>query len=347
MTDTAPIRPDERFDEERVSAYLHEHLGELIGPGPIEFEQFPGGAANLTYVARSGEGEFVLRRAPLGPVAKHGHDMHREYRVLSRLWKGYPPAPRAYHYCDDPTVMGKPFFIMERRTGFVIRSTWPGEFRNDSDLQRRVAESVVDGLSMFHRVDAAAVDLEDLGHPEGFVQRQVDGWSGRWEAARTREVPEMDRAAELLGAAVPDPQTTTLLHNDYKLDNAMVDASGSLVAVFDWDMATRGDPLADLGTLLGYWADPDAPAYSILAGHAVPLTPVMTKREVVDRYAASTGFDVSRLAYYEGLAFFRIAVILEQIYARYAAGQTKDARFAAFEPAAPILARSALAALER
>ncbi len=347
MTDTAPIRPDERFDEDRVAAYLREHLGELIGPGPIEFEQFPGGAANLTYVARSARGEFVLRRAPLGPVAKHGHDMRREYRVLSRLWKGYPPAPRAYHYCDDAAVMGKPFFIMERRTGFVIRSIWPDVFRNDPDLQRRVAGSVVDGLSAFHRVDAAAVGLDDLGHPDGFVRRQVEGWSGRWDAARTRDVPEMDRVAEILGSAVPDPHATTLLHNDYKLDNAMVDASGSLVAVFDWDMATRGDPLTDLGTLLGYWADPDEPAYAILAGHAVPLTPVMTKGEVVARYAASTGFDVSRLAYYEGLALFRLAVILEQIYARYVAGQTKDQRFAAFEPAAPILARSALAALER
>jgi len=347
MTDTAPIRPDERFDEERVAAYLHTHLEEFVGPGSIEFEQFPGGAANLTYLARTDHRDFVLRRAPLGRVAEHGHDMQREYRVLSRLWAGYSPAPRAYHYCDDPTVMGKPFFIMERKTGLVIRSTWPTEIGVDAALRRRVAESVVDGLSSLHRVDAGAVGLGKLGHPEGFVQRQVDGWRGRWEAAKTRHVPEMDRAAEILGSAVPDPQTTTLLHNDYKVDNVMVDTAGSLVAVFDWDMATRGDPLVDVGTLLGYWADPDDPAYAILAGHAVPMTPVMTKREVVDRYATSTGFDVERLAYYEGLALFRIAVILEQIYARYAAGQTKDDRFAAFEPAAPILARSALAALER
>jgi len=346
MTDTAPIRPDERFDEDRVSSYLIEHLGEVVGDGPVAFEQFPGGAANLTYLARTDRGEFVLRRAPLGRVANHGHDMEREYRVLSRLWRSYAPAPRAYHYCADPAVMGKPFFVMERRIGLVIRSTWPAEIGADADVRRRVTESVVNGLSDLHRVDADAVGLGDLGHPDGFVQRQVEGWRGRWEAAKTREVPAMDRSAEILASAVPEPQATTLLHNDYKLDNAMVDADGSLVAVFDWDMATRGDPLIDLGTLLGYWADPDDPVYAILAGHAVPLTPVMTKREVVDRYVASTGFVVDELAFYEGLALFRIAVILEQIYARYAAGQTKDARFAAFEPAAPILARSALTALE-
>ena len=345
MKDTAAIRPDERFDEDRVARYLHAAVPELVGPDPITFEQFPGGSANLTYLARTGRGEFVLRRAPLGPVAKHGHDMHREYRVLSRLWKGYPPAPRAYHYCDDPDVMGKPFFVMERRIGLVIRSKWPAVVGDDPVLQRRIAGSVVDGLSDLHRVDAASIGLGDLGHPDGFVRRQVDGWRGRWEAAKTRDVPDMERTADILAGDIPDPQAATLLHNDYKLDNAMVSPDGSLVAVFDWDMTTRGDPLTDLGTLLGYWADPDDPAYAIRAAHVGPLTPVMTKEEVVDRYAAATGFDVGRLAFYKALALFRIAVILEQIYARYAAGQTKDARFAGFEPAAPILARSALDAL--
>ena len=345
MRDTAAIRPDERFEEERVARYLHDELGDLIGDGEITFEQFPGGSANLTYLARSERGEFVLRRAPLGPVAKHGHDMQREYRVLSRLWKGYPPAPRAYHFCEDPSVMGKPFFVMERRSGLVIRSRWPAGVDTDPALQRRITESVVDGLADLHRVDPVAIGLGDLGHPDGFARRQVDGWMGRWDAAKTREVPEMDRTAELLDDDIPEAQAVALLHNDYKLDNAMVAPDGSLVAVFDWDMATRGDPLIDLGTLLGYWANPDEPGYAILAAHVVPLTPVMTKDEVVDRYAAATGFNVERLPFYRALALFRIAVILEQIYARYAAGQTKDDRFAGFEPAAPILARAALDAL--
>lgn len=346
MNDAGPIRPDERFDEEGVTAYLRGHLGDLIGSGSIEFLQFPGGAANLTYLARTDRTELVLRRAPLGPVAMGSHDMEREYRVLSRLWKEYSPAPRAYHYCDDPEVMGKPFFVMERRDGLVVRSEWPVEIGGDKEVQRSVTENVVDGLAALHRVEPDAVGLGDLGRPGGFVTRQVDGWLRRWEAARTREVGDMDRAADLLASTIPSPQGTVLLHNDYKLDNTMVDARGSLVAVFDWDMATRGDPLVDLGTLVAYWADPAEPAYAVLAGHSVPLAPVMSKREVAHRYAVSTGFDVERLPFYEGLALFRVAVIIEQIYARYAAGQTSDDRFAQFEPAAPILARAAVVALD-
>jgi aminoglycoside phosphotransferase (APT) family kinase protein len=346
VRDTAPIRPDERFDEDRVADYLRTHIGDLVGSGPIEFLQFPGGAANLTYLARTDAVELVLRRAPLGSVASGGHDMEREYNVLSRLWQAYPPAPRAYHYCDNPGVMGKPFFAMERREGMVVRLTWPTEIGPDDGVRRLVTENVVDGLASLHRVDPDAVGLGDLGRPEGFVTRQVDGWSDRWEAARTREVPDMDRASEVLSAASPEAQGTVLLHNDYKLDNTMVDESGSLVAVFDWDMATRGDPLVDLGTLSAYWVDPDEPSYGVLAGYGVPLASVMSKRELADRYGEATGFDVQRLPYYEGLALFRVAVIIEQIYARFASGQTADDRFARFESAAPILARAAVIALD-
>jgi aminoglycoside phosphotransferase (APT) family kinase protein len=346
VTDTAPIRSDERFDEARVAAYLRVHIGDLVGSGPIEFLQFPGGAANLTYLARTDTVELVLRRAPLGSVAQGGHDMEREYGVLSRLWEAYAPAPRAYHYCSDPAVMGKPFFVMERREGLVVRLTWPPEIGGDAGVRRSVTENVVDGLAALHQVDPDVVGLGDLGRPGGFVTRQVDGWLRRWEAARTREVGDMDRAADLLSSIIPDPEGTVLLHNDYKLDNTMVDESGSLVAVFDWDMATRGDPLVDLGTLVAYWVDPDAPAYGVLAGYGVPLAPVMSKREVADRYAEATGFDVERLPYYEGLALFRVAVIIEQIYSRFVSGQTADDRFARFEAAAPILARAAVAALD-
>ena len=346
MSDTAPIRPDERFDEDRVAAYLRTHVGDLVGSGPVEFRQFPGGAANLTYLARTNTIELVLRRAPLGSVAKGGHDMEREYGVLSRLWVAYPPAPRAYHYCDDPGVMGKPFFVMERREGLIVRLAWPPEIGADEAVRRSITENVVDGLADLHQVDPDAVGLGDLGRPDGFVSRQVDGWLRRWDAAKTREVADMDHAAEILSATIPNPQETVLLHNDYKLDNTMVDLSGSLVAVFDWDMATRGDPLVDLGTLMAYWVDPEGPSYGALAGYGVPLAPVMSKREVTDRYAEATGFDVERLPYYEGLALFRVAVIIEQIYARFASGQTADDRFARFAPAAPILAAAAVAALD-
>jgi aminoglycoside phosphotransferase (APT) family kinase protein len=345
--DTAPIRDDERFDETLVASYLRRHLPELVGDAPIVFDQFPGGAANLTYRAVAGDVELVLRRAPHGPVAKGGHDMEREHQVLSRLWKAYPKAPRSYHFCADPAVLGKPFFVMERRRGWVIRDSWPKPYEANDVRRRMLARSLVAGLAELHLIEAAQVDLADFGRPEGFVARQVDGWSRRWEAAKTREVVDMDLAAQALATAAPAPGPVTILHNDYKLDNTMVSNGGDLVAVFDWDMATRGEALVDLGTLLAYWPDPSAPTFPIFGDHSVSLAPFMTKAEVVEQYAAATEFDVSNVNYFEGLALFRIAVIIEQIYSRFVKGQTADQRFSRFEPIAPILATAACEVLNR
>jgi aminoglycoside phosphotransferase (APT) family kinase protein len=342
VNDTAPIRTEEQFDEQTVALYLHGALPELFPCQNIEFDQFPGGAANLTYRARCANAEeWVLRRAPLGEVAKGGHDMAREYKVLSRLWRAFPLAPRAHHFCEDTDVMGKPFFVMERRHGSVIRKQWPAECVDDPNRKRVVAESLVDALCDLHTIGPETVGLADLGWPEGFVERQIEGWSRRWQAAATRPVPDMDTVATLLRSSIPEPQRTAILHNDFKLDNTMVGTDGKLVAVFDWDMATLGDPLVDIGTLLAYWAQPDDPTYLVFGSDAVAIGEVMPKDEVRERYAKRTGFDVARIAYFEGLALFRIAVIIEQIYARYIAGQTADKRFAAFEPLAPLLAVSA------
>lgn len=342
MEDTAPIRSDERFDEAVVADYLHRALPGLFPCDDIIFDQFPGGAANLTYRARcEGNDEWVLRRAPLGDVARGGHDMEREYTVLSRLWREFPLAPRARHFCEDASVMGKPFFVMERRTGSVVRREWPIGVADNPAVQRTIAESLVDALCDLHAVDPISVDLVDLGRPDGFVQRQIDGWSRRWHAAATRPVADMETAADLLSRTVPAPERTVILHNDFKLDNAMVGPDGHLVAVFDWDMATLGDPLVDLGTLLAYWAQPGDPTYLVFGEQAVAIGNVMTKDDVRVRYARRTGFDISNSSYFEGLALFRIAVIIEQIYARYVAGQTADERFAAFEPLAPVLGAAA------
>lgn len=346
VADTAPIRPEERFDEERVAEYLHRVLPQLFPCTDVIFDQFPGGAANLTYRARCPEGEeWVLRRAPLGEVARGGHDMAREHKVLSRLWREFPLAPRAYHYCDDEEIIGKPFFVMERRRGAVVRTDWPDGWVDDSQRKRTVAESLVDALCDLHAVDPDAVDLGGLGRPDGFVERQIEGWTRRWDAAMTRPVPDMEAVAGLLRASLPGANRAAILHNDFKLDNTMIGSDGRLVAVFDWDMATLGDPLVDLGTMLAYWAQPDDPTFLVFGENAVAIGEVMPKTEVRERYAARSGIDVSRVSFYEGLALFRIAVIIEQIYARYVAGQTTDARFAGFEPLAPRLAGAARALL--
>jgi aminoglycoside phosphotransferase (APT) family kinase protein len=267
--------------------------------------------------------------------------MAREYKVLSRLWQKFPLAPRAHHFCEDASVMGKPFFVMERRKGSVVRRDWPSECIENPKRQRTVAESLVNALCDLHAVDPEAVDLNDLGRPEGFVERQIEGWARRWDAAATRPVADMDTASRLLRSDVPEPQCVAILHNDFKLDNTMVGEDGELVAVFDWDMATLGDPLVDIGTLLAYWAQPDDPTYLVFGSDAVAIGDVMPKSEVRERYAERTGFDIGHISYFEGLALFRIAVIIEQIYARYVSGQTADERFAGFEPVAPLLAASA------
>jgi aminoglycoside phosphotransferase (APT) family kinase protein len=341
VSDTAPIRPEERFDEERVSRYLRSELPGIVGDGPIEFEQFPGGKANLTYLARGESWELVLRRPPLGEVAPGSHDMGRESRVLMVLNDAYPRAPRAHAYCDDPAVMGKPFFVMERRRGHVIRGRWPAELDGGEEARRAVAESLVDALVDLHNVDFEVLGLGDLGRPEGFAQRQVRGWTDRWERSRNEDVPAMEKLAEGLAAAIPGPQRAVLLHNDFKLDNTMVDASLAVTSVFDWDMATLGDPLVDLGTTLSYWGSGDG-GFRPLADDVQALGEVMPVNDVARRYAAGTGLDVSGLDWYRALGMFRIAVILQQIYIRWVRGQTTDDRFGALGAIVPPLAESAL-----
>ena len=341
--DTAPIRQEEQFDESAVAAYLRAHLPDLVGGADIVFDQFPGGKANLTYRAVAGDAELVLRRAPLGDVARGSHDMGREFRVLSTLWQAYRRAPRAYHFCADPQVMGKPFIVMERRHGFVVRDRWPEEWPSgDAEFMKRVARNLVRGLAELHLVDTAEIGLQDFGHPKGFIERQVDGWSRRWAAARTRPIPDMETVVDLLRQDAPLPQRATILHNDYKLDNTMLSSEGEVVAVLDWDMATRGDPLVDLGTLLAYWSDRSGPTHAVFGDNAVTFAPHLTREEVIAEYELATGFDVSGIRFYEGLALYRIAVIIEQIYARYQAGQTTDERFGALAPIVPVLARGAL-----
>ncbi len=341
MSDTAPIRDEERFDEAVVAAHLRSQLPDLVGSAAISFSQFPGGKANLTYLVTAGDVELVLRRPPLGPVASGSHDMAREYRVLAVLHRAYPPAPRSVYFCDDPAVMGKPFLVMERRRGFVVRGKWPPALDGSAEFRRAVAGRLVDRLADLHLVDYAALGLSDLGRPEGFTDRQVRGWADRWARAKTDDVPEMDELGRQLGRATPQPQRSVLLHNDFKLDNTMLDNAGEVVAVFDWDMCTLGDPLVDLGTTLAYWGG-DGGVVDLVAGDAVALGDVMDAATVAQRYAGRTGLDLTDVDWYRGLGTFRIAVIVQQIYARFARGQTTDRRFASLGAVVQPLARAGL-----
>jgi aminoglycoside phosphotransferase (APT) family kinase protein len=338
--DTIEVRTDERFDEQRLAGYLR---GRLPGSdGPLSVRQFGGGAANLTYLLDYGGHEYVLRRPPLGPVAQTAHDMAREYKVLSVLYGAYPFAPRAYLFCDDADVIGAEFLVMERRHGVVVRRALPAIFGGQPYAPRRMSEALVAALAALHAVDYSALGLDDLGRPQGFVARQVEGWYGRWQKARLHDLPEMDAAYAWLRANIPTGAGFSLVHNDYKLDNVMLSSAdaGQVVAVFDWDMCTLGDPLCDLGALLTYWSEPADPPYL----QATAMMPVgdlgfPNRGELVRIYAEQSGRRVQDIHFYHTLGLFRLTVIAAQIFYRYKKGQTRDERFAAFETMIPLLAR--------
>ncbi len=343
-SDVTPVRPDEQLDARIVADYLR---GKLPGSdGPLDILQFPGGHANLTYLLRYGEREYVLRRPPLGPIAPKSHDMVREYRALAALGPYYPHAPRVFVLCEDPAVIGAPFFVMERRHGIVVRREIPPEIPSTPETRRRIGEAAIDALADLHLVPVAGTPVAALGKPEGFVERQIRGWAERWHRAKTEEQPAMESLAAWLLAHLPAPAAPTVVHNDFKLDNMMLDPSdpGHVVAVLDWDMTTLGDPRIDLGTLLGYWPEAsDPPERLAIAMQPTYLEGFPTRAEVVARYAARVDRNVADIAFFETFALFKLAVVLQQIYVRFVRGQTKDERFAAMGESVRRLADIAIA----
>jgi aminoglycoside phosphotransferase (APT) family kinase protein len=330
-------RADERLDTARLEPYLRRHLAkELAGAdGPLTVRQFGGGKANLTYLLRFGDREFVLRRPPLGPIPPGAHDMRREHRVLSVLHRRYPPAPRSHLLCEDESIIGAVFIVEERRHGFVIRDDIPSEFAGRSALNRRIGMALVDALADLHLVPPAEVGLDDLGRPEGFLERQLSGWTRRWKAAQggeqaDRAAAEMQPVLDWLGRNLPPLGAAALLHNDYRLDNCLLDPAdpGRIEAVLDWDMCTQGDPLADLGYVLNYWVEPgDDPAWREIAAMPTWRDGFPSRTEAIERYAARTGFDVAAIDWHQVFAAFKLAVIIQQIYIRFVRGQTQDQRF--------------------
>jgi len=329
LTETTSVRAGEEIDAGALSAYLAGRI-EGIEHG-IVVQQFRGGHSNLTYLLRIAGNELVLRRAPLGPVAPKAHDMVREARVLEAVHPHFAPAPAVYLVCEDASVIGAPFFLMERRRGIVLRDQIPSEVAAHPDYARRISRAMVDCLVELHAVDVEKTGLIALGKPDGFVARQVKGWSDRWERARTEPSPEMDRVMAWLAARIPASGRPTLVHNDFKLDNVMLnEASPDRVeAVLDWEMTAIGDPLCDLGLTLCYWSSavvPGAGVHALTAGEGW-----YTRDQFVAHYAEKTGRDLSALPWHEVLGVFKLAVILQQIYYRFWKGQTSDERFATFD----------------
>lgn len=324
-----PVRDGEQLDGAKLLTYLRDKLPNL--DGEIEVKQFPAGFSNLTYLLRVGEQEFVLRRPPFGAKIKTAHDMGREFLILSRLYPVFPKVPRPVHYCEDESILGAPFYLMERVGGVILRARLPEGLALSSEDMRRLSESFIENLVEIHEVDYLTAGLSELGRPEGYVSRQIEGWTRRYYNARTDDVPEIDKLAGWLIEHAPADSGRALIHNDYKYDN-VVFAPGDLsrvVAVLDWEMATIGDPLMDFGTTLGYWVDADDPEEWKQFGFGLTALPGnLRRRELVEFYARRSGRDVREVVFYFAYALLKVAGIVQQIYYRYRQGFTKDARFA-------------------
>jgi aminoglycoside phosphotransferase (APT) family kinase protein len=321
------VRPGDELDWARLESYLRDHID--LPPEPMGVAQFAGGHANLTYLLTVGSWRGVLRRPPRGKLAPGAHDMRREYRMLSTLAPVYDRAPHVLHFCDDETVVGATFVIQEARVGLVVRSEVPPELDQGDDVVRRIDHAVLDAAVDLHAVDAS--DFDDVGRADGFGRRQVDGWLERWHRAEPEHrVPAMDAAAAELARLLPGPQRASVVHNDLKLDNCQF-APGQpdrVTAVFDWDMATVGDPLFDLGALL-------------VSMRTSPLW-VLTDDEAAARY----GVETTLLEWYLAFATWRTAVVLQQLANRYRDGATKDERLARYAEHVPAYAERALELLQ-
>ncbi|HKN77271.1 MAG TPA: phosphotransferase family protein [Candidatus Acidoferrum sp.] len=344
---TTAVRPGEELDLAKLEPFLRAHFPSESGS--LIVRQYPSGHSNLTYSLQLGSREMVLRRPPFGSKVKTAHDMSREFRVLSKLHAHYPPAPRVLIFCDDESVLGTPFYLMEPIHGVILRREVPPGLHFSPAVARRVCESFLDNLALLHGLDYSAVGLADLGKPQGYLERQVRGWIERYHGSKTHEIPEIEALSNWIQQRMPASGAAALIHNDYKYDNVVLDPNdlARIIGVLDWEMCTIGDPLTDLGSALAYWVDASDPP-EILETRWGPTTypGSLSRAELVQRYAQKTGRDASEMAFYLVFARFKIAVIVQQIYYRYHQGLTHDERFASMPDRIKLLLQAALRTAE-
>ena len=334
------VRAGEELDLARLGPFLQEHLGHTE---PVSIEQFPSGHSNLTYLVRLGSRVVVLRRPPFGSKVPSAHDMAREYRVLSKLHTTYPVAPKALLYCDDLSILNVPFYLMEPIRGMIVRRDPPSGVTFSPETAQRLSEAFLDNLASLHGLDYAATGLADLGRPQGYLERQVKGWIERYHNSKTHGLPEVGLICAWLTERIPVSQGAALIHNDYKYDNVVLDPVDvtKIVGVLDWEMCTLGDPLTDLGTALAYWTDPqDSEEFQAVRSAPTTLPGTLTRAQLAARYAALTGRDTGDMVFYLAFARFKVAVILQQIYFRYAQGFTHDRRFSCMPARIQVLLRA-------
>ena len=342
MSDARPVREEDAFDVPAVDAWLRDAGVAGLDGGSPEVRQFAGGASNLTYLLRYPARELILRRPPVGTKASSAHDMAREHRIQAGLKPVFPQVPEMVALCTDPAVLGSDFYVMERVDGVIPRARMPAEVGTDPALMTRIGERFVDLLAELHAVDADAAGLAELGRGPGYVRRQVEGWSERYRRAKTWNVPSFERVMSWLEEQRPDDVGACVIHNDFRLDNLVLDRDDPLRvrAVLDWELATIGDPLMDLGSSLAYWVQADDGLAGRLFRRQPSHLPGMpTRARIVARYGERTGMSTDAWAFYEAFGLFRLAVIAQQIYYRYHHKQTRNPAFKRFWVAAHVLER--------
>jgi len=328
------VRKDEILNINSLKSYLTELFNENLNN--FKIMQFGGGHANLTYLLSFNNKEYVLRRPPIGPIAPSSHDMGREHKVQKSLNALFPLAPKSIHFCENTNIIGCKFHIIERRNGYVIRKVFPSFVNVDQKYVNDLTYNSVDVLASLHLIEPNEVGLQRLGKPDGFVERQLNGWEDRWKKSTNSDQLNnvFDTLISKLRIKIPKPQHASILHNDFKWDNIMwsFDKVSKPVAVFDWDMCTLGDPLMDLGHMLNYWIDDQDPSESQLIT-SMPLEKIIypRKNEIINFYSKKTGFNIDNINWYYAFGAFKLAVILQQIFIRFLNGQTKDKRFANFD----------------
>ncbi|MBA3009836.1 MAG: phosphotransferase family protein [Proteobacteria bacterium] len=331
VTDTATtIRPGEEIDANAVKLFLKSQIKAL--DGDIQIRQFPSGFSNLTYLITAGDRQMVLRRPPIGANVKAGHDMGREFRVLEALYPVFPKCPRPLAFSEDESLIGAPFFVMEKLSGIILRKDLPMGLSFSPDQARRLCVNLVDTLADIHGIDVKGAGLDFIGKPEGYVKRQVDGWSSRYRKAKTDDAPDFEDVMAWLAAKMPeDTNRPAMVHNDYKLDNLVLDPDQpeQITGILDWEMATFGDPLMDLGNSLAYWVEKNDPQeMQMMRTMPTNMDGALTRQEILNRYAEKTGQDLGNFDFYYCFGLFRLAVIAQQIYNRYHQGITQNKRFA-------------------
>jgi aminoglycoside phosphotransferase (APT) family kinase protein len=321
-----------------LGAFLNKHLGD--GGQPIQIIKVGQGRSNLTFRVTRGAQSWILRRPPMGDLPETAHDMMREYRVLSGLADTPVRAPRPVLACANPNVIGVPFYLMGEVAGAVIRDQLPESFTPEH--RAAIGEEMIDALAELHTVDPSAVGLGDLGKPEGYTARQVARWTKQWGVMATRALPDIDAVREWLEEHVPTDSPAAIVHGDYKLDNVVFSATAppQLLAIFDWEMATLGDPLADLGYLMLFWPEPGEDNVGGLP-QPTQMDGFSTRAELIERYEKRTGFAMTDLVFYRTLALWKLAILTEGLYKRYLAGKADSDWFAILETAVPQMAARA------